>query len=191
MDKRYITGTIFLTIAVIIAVVFVQDQYATKNLIQENINAKNNELEGQRSLISEIDSIQKELASKLDRLNKVDEILPKSASVADILVNMEFLTSRNGLEIRGISFSGPITKDVDGKGKYSVMRVNLQTAGSYTAFLNFNNDITKSSNLMDARKVSIYTQNIIEDTSKEGGDSTTVHDPTFFFNYEIDIYYQS
>ncbi|MBI3671759.1 type 4a pilus biogenesis protein PilO [Candidatus Azambacteria bacterium] len=187
MDRRYITGTIFLTIAVICAVVFTEPEFRSIAVMKNSLKTKQAEFDGQYLLIQEVDNINKDFAKVLENVNKVNDVLPKFTSIADLLVRMDYLTSRNGLVIKDISFDGPSDRVAD-SSKYLGVRVNLKVVGSYASFLNFGNDIKNNRHLMDISQFSISgNPMILEPQTKGRGEQP---ERTFNFDIKIDVYYQ-
>ncbi len=182
MDKRYITGTIFLTIAVILTVVFVEPKYREVGVVSASLTAKGQELDGYQYIIKEVGNINKEFAPILKNNQRINDILPKSKNIADLLVEIDYIISRNGLIAKDVSFSTPIKKSVR-KGEYYIILANLKISGSYDSFLNFSEDIKNNKHLMDIVKFSISrSSQVIEED--------VVIEPIFDFDVSINAYYQ-
>lgn len=177
MDRRLISGAVFLAIAVVVAVVFVDKKYSEISVVKTTLQAKENELGGWQDAFYKIEEINKRFASILKDVEKIDELLPEDKNIADLFVQMDYLISRNGLVAKKITFSPVSTVQVR-NGKYSVIRISLELAGSYEAFMNFIEDIEKNIHLMDVSEFSIRN---VQDT--EGKQS-------FGFQVSVDAYYK-
>jgi len=194
MDKKYITGIIFLTIAVVVAVVFTDAKYREMLSVSNTLQEKENEFKGQQLLVREVEALSKEFAANIKDLKKVDRYLPPSKDIADLLVQIDYMTSRNGLIMKDINFSSGNDKKIVGSGKYSIISVKLNMAGSYNSFLNFSEDIKTSIHLMDIVDFIVKAEKIKEeDTTKE--DNTLLikninQEPVLNFDVNINTYYQ-
>lgn len=177
MDRRLISGAVFLTIAVVVAVVFVDKKYSEISAVKNTLQAKENELKGWQEAIYKVEEINKKFALILKDVEKIDELLPEEKNIADLFVQMDYIISRNGLVAKTVSFS-PVSETQVKNGKYSVIRIKLELAGSYEAFMSFIGDIEKNIHLMDASAFSISNS---QDTEEKQG---------FGFQVSIDAYYK-
>jgi Tfp pilus assembly protein PilO len=189
MDKRYITGIIFLTIAVVIAIVFTDAKYIEMVFISDALQKKEKEFKGQQLLVREVEALNKEFAANIKDLKRVDKYLPLSKNVADLLVQMDYMTSRNGLIMKDVSFYSEEKKRTVDSGEYSVVSVDLKMAGSYNSFVNFSKDVKNSLHLMDIVNFSIKAEN---NNSEEEGvlDENISQEPVLQFSINLDAYYQ-
>ncbi len=189
MDKRYITGIIFLTIAVLIAVIFTDTKYREVLSITDTLQKKENEFKGQQLLVREVESLNKEFSANIKDLKAIDKYLPQSQNIADLLLQIDYMTSRNGLVMKDINFIPEEEKRKVGPGEYSVVFIKLRMAGSYNSFLNFSEDIKNSLHLMDIISFSVKAEE-----NNSGEDETLSDDinqePVLGFDVNINAYYQ-
>jgi len=188
MDKRYITGTIFLTIAVVVAVVFTDTKYRDEVTIAKTLQEKEQEFQARQILIKEVDALNKEFSASLKELERIDKYLPASKNVADLLLQLDYMSSRNGLVMQNVNFSKPAERTA-GSGKYSVIYVKLKVAGSYNSFLNFAEDVKNSIHLMNIVGFQVRAEKVdVGDDESLGGDrkQETVLD----LDLDIEAYYQ-
>lgn len=179
MDKRYRSGAIFLTIAVVATAVFVDQKYREIASVKSALLSKESELNGWQEASKKIEEVNKKFASALKEVEKIDEILPKDKNIADLFVQMDYIISRNGLVAKKISFAP--SPDVQVKnGKYSIERINLELVGTYESFLNFIKDIEKNEHLMDVSNFSVASSNDSEEESAK----------SFDFKVTVDAYYK-
>ncbi len=195
MDKRYITGIIFLILAVITGVVFTDAKYREMLFLSDALLQKENEFQGQQLLVREVESLSKEFSANIKDLEKIDRYIPKTKNIADLLVQMDYMTLRNGLIMKDVSFSSNDKKNTVGKGEYSIVTVNLSLAGSYNSFLNFSEDVRSSKHLMDIISFDVKAEKSNENTSNDDGDfyilnSKISQEPVLYFNVKINTYYQ-
>ncbi|MEK7452609.1 MAG: type 4a pilus biogenesis protein PilO [Patescibacteria group bacterium] len=191
MNKEYITGTIFLIIAVIIYIIFIEPKYAEVKVTAESLIVKNNEFDGYSAFIKDIGNIVKESEGDLKSIQKIDSILPASKNTSDVLVRLDYIASRNGLLMKDVKFSNPVAKSQK-TGKYSIIDVKLFLLGSYNSFLNFSKDIKSSNPLMDIIDIKFSNNKKDEDRNKETKDEVGLSlDPIFEFEMNISLYYQS
>ena len=203
MDTRYITGLVFLSITVVVAVVFAEPKFREIQLINQSLEEKQKEFDAQQFLIREMDGLNKKFLPIIEKIDKLKDVLPSSVNIADLLVQMEYIASRNAVIIKNISFSGPNKATVK-NGQYSVVGVNMSISGTYEALLSFNDDIKNNIHLMDIKSLSISRAGSAGDNSEPNSDenltststeetvviSNTPKKPIFNYNVAIDVYYQ-
>jgi len=185
LDKRYITGTIFLLIAIVLALSFIEPKYEEIKFVSNGLIEKEREAEGQRFLIREVGNLSDEFASTLKEISKFDSLLPSSINIADLLVQMDYIVSRNGLIINNIDFSDTSKRAVK-SFKYSSVNVRLNVTGSYNAFLNFSEDIKNNYHLMNINRLSVSS--VESDLGPE--EDLVLTEPIFTFDMDIEVYYQ-
>jgi len=185
MDKRYITGTIFLTIAVVVAVAFLDSEYRKMLTVSDAIQKKEAEFNGQQLLIKEVEGLNKEFTATIKDLQKINQYLPESKNIADLLLQLNYISSRNGLVMKDVSFSSEAERTA-AAGKYSVVFVKLKMAGSYSSFLNFSEDVRNSIHLMNIVSFDIKAEESGEDISEEG----FKQEPVLDIDVDIEAYYQ-
>jgi|GEM_PF-2583850 len=192
MDRRYITGIFFLTIAVLIAVIFTDTKYREMISVTDTLQKKENEFKGQQILVREVETLNKEFAANIKDLKKVDKYLPPTKNIADLLVQMDYMASRNGLIIKDVKFLSENSQRMVGSGKYSVISVKLNLAGSYNSFLNFSEDIKNSMHLMDIISFSVKADKTDKSDveEEEVSEKALKQEPVLYFDVDIDAYYQ-
>ncbi len=177
-----------MVITIIIVVVFAQPKYKEIEVVSSKLEEKEKEFNGQLFLASEVNKITKDFEPTLKEIEVFDELLPKKISTADLLVQIDYLASRNGLIIKDVSFGDVKRNVVKGGGEYSSLPVSLKISGSYNAFLNFSKDVQKNKHLMDIVNLEIVPVPI----PKASATSTLPVnvEPTFNYNLVLNVYYQ-
>ena len=188
MDKRYVTGTIFLTIAVVVAVVFLDSKYREMITISDAIQKKEAEFKGEQILIQEVGALNKEFSGTIKALEKVDEYIPASKNIADLLLQLDYMSSRNGLVMKDVSFPSQAERTSD-SGKYSVVFVNLSMAGSYSSFINFADDVKSSIHLMNIVSFDIKAEQSSSDNT-DNPDGLIRQEPVLDIDINLEAYYQ-
>ncbi len=190
MYKKYIYGTILIVLATIIFVAFVEPKRERVSLLNDFIKKREQELLGKEGFLKELDAIKKSFSQEIENVNKINIFLPKEPNIADLLVELDNLTYRNGLLLKDISFSQPTFVKVKGSSGFHEVVVDLSVSGTYESLLNFNDSIKSNRHLMDVKRIEILSLNDLSQNNSDLLENQNNIVPTFNYKVKVSAYYQ-
>ena len=180
MNKNIIIAVL---IVVFLGVVFFLDWPVFKEVssLRGEIKDYNKLVAEKEELIAKVEQLKSVYEDKQTDIKKVYYALPRTEEVPEIIVQLEALTSENGLileaiDIQEIEKQGSKQEDKTG---VNVLRISLALSGSYSSFKNFLEALEYNIRIMDIQR--------IEFSFKKGGEETN----SFLeFNVDLEVYYQ-
>lgn len=189
MDRRYLIAGLFFTVAAIAAVMLVYPKYLTMASSARLAEEKKNEFDSQMALVQDISRLRSQYKEVKEEFERVDRLVPiyNEGSVADLFVELEGLTARNGMLLDAISFSQSkaVGKEKEKEKKYRIVNARISIKGDYRSFKNFMRAIETSEHLMDVTVISISA---VKEEEKDG--DVAAAEQTLFLAIGIDAYYQ-
>lgn len=191
MDRRYLIAALFFTIAVIAVFVFTYPKYQTVTSSARLVEEKRKELDLQMALVQDISRLRSQYKEVKDEFARVELLVPvyNEGSIANLFVELEGLSGRNGVLLDGISFSQSKSlakeKGKEKEKRYRIVNASVSLKGDYRGLKNFIQTIETNEHLMDITKISVAA---VKEQEKEG-DVTTITQ-TLSLTIGIDAYYQ-
>ena len=106
MDRRYIIASLFFIIAAIVAGMLVYPKYQGVSLATKVADEKQKEFDSQMVLVQDISRLKSQYNAVKEEFKRVNALIPEygEKSTAALFVELEGLTSRNGVLLESISF---------------------------------------------------------------------------------------
>jgi len=193
MDRKYFIASLFLIIAVVVAVVLVYPKYQAMGSLLGAIEEKQKEFTSQVALVQDISRLKSQHNEVKDEFNRVSALIPVAdeQSVADLFVELEGLTSRNGVLLESISFAQGKALAKEKEKRYHTISTILSIKGSYQSIKNFMRTIETSEHLMDVVSIAITAPaQEKEGEEKKEGEPVVVAQQVLTVKAEINAYYQ-
>ena len=192
MDRRYIIASLFFIIAAIVAVMLVYPKYQTVSVAAKAADEKQKEFDSQMVLVQDISRLKSQYNAVKEEFKRVNALIPEygEKSIAALFIELEGLTSRNGVLLESISFGQSKTLGKGQEKKYRTINAGIALKGDYQSFKNFLRGIETSEHLMDITSISV---NVIQEEKEGEGEEDKVSANTqqiLSFKIEITAYYQ-
>ena len=192
MDRRYIIASLFFIIAAIVAVMLVYPKYQTVSVAAKAADEKQKEFDSQMVLVQDISRLKSQYNAVKEEFKRVNALIPEygEKSIAALFIELEGLTSRNGVLLESISFGQSKTLGKGQEKKYRTINAGIALKGDYQSFKNFLRGIETSEHLMDSTSISV---NVIQEEKEGEGEEDKVSANTqqiLSFKIEITAYYQ-
>lgn len=100
-----------------------------------------------------ISSLNREIESRRQEIDKLDQLLPKDKKVPELLSNMESIVSASGMTLSEMNLS-----DVAGAGNARKVNATLKLNGSFTSFINFLDLLERNLRLIDVSTLDVAAQ---------------------------------
>jgi len=190
MDRRYLIASLFFIIAAVLAVVFVYPKYQTMNSSARTADEKQKEFDSQIALVQDISRLKSQYNEVKEEFGRVGALIPAhdERSVAHLFVELEGLTSRNGVLLEAVSFGQGKTLGKEKEKRYHIINAKLSLKGDYRSIKNFMRAIETSEHLMDA---TFITVSVAKAEEKEGENKEeVVMQQALSVKIDVDAYYQ-
>lgn len=190
MDRRYLVAILFFIVAAVVAVVLVYPKYQVMRSSALMVDEKQKEFDSQIALVQDISRLKSQYNEAKEEFGRVGVLIPvyNEGTAADLFVELEGLTSRNGMLLETISFGQSKTLGKEKEKKYSTVNAKLSLKGDYRGLKNFIRAIETSEHLMDVSRISVSaTKEEKKKTESEGGATA---EQTLTLMVDIDAYYQ-
>lgn len=191
MDRRYLVASLFFIVAAVVAVVLVYPKYQAMGLLARSADEKQKEFDSQIALVQDISRLKSQYNEGKEEFGRVAALIPahNEGSVANLFVELEGLTARNGVLLEAVSFGQGKTLGKEKEKKYYTINAKLSLKGDYRSIKNFVRAIETSEHLMDATFISISAG--AEEEKKEGEKAEgVVAQQPLSVKIDIDAYYQ-
>ncbi len=186
MDRRYLIAGLFFTIAAIAAVMLTYPKYQTMMSSAKLAKEKKGEFDSQMALVQDISRLRSQYKEVKKEFERVERLVPANdeGSAANLFMELEGLTARNGMLLDSISFSQSKALGKEKEKKYRTINAKLSLKGDYRSFKNFMRSIESSEHLMDTTLISISAAK-----EKEKEDDVATQQ-TLSLTVGIDAYYR-
>lgn len=192
MDRRYVMASLFFIITAVVAGMLVYPKYQVMSVAAKAVDEKQKEFDSQMVLVQDISRLKSQYNVAKEEFKRVNALIPEygEKSIAALFVELEGLTSRNGMLLESISFG---QNKIIGKGqekKYRTITAGLSLKGDYQNLKNFLRGVETSEHLMDITSISV---SVIQE-KKEGENAeeeiSANTQQILSFSIEISAYYQ-
>lgn len=169
MEKKLLITIVLLGLSFIIGLVFCFPKFQEMRSFQEQLKAKEIELEQKKAYFEEVNILSEKLKQYPDEIAVIDFALPDDFSLPFLFDFFEKIVSKNGLFLKNISQSSDIQsgqrasrspaqpelleKSSAGKS-LKASKTNLSLSGSYSAFKNFLYALERNARFIEVEKVS-------------------------------------
>ena len=180
---------------------FVQPTYSEiKNLMQE-IKTKEATLEKKQKLVVDIEKLVNQYEDIEGRVNKVFYALPNETEIPNVLVQLEALSSENGMIFESSNFSkaqqsvqnkttsennaAPSSETADQQNIIEQIRfvsIDINLTGSYENFKNYLRSLENNIRIMDITSIGFSNSS----NSSEEEEASDI----FSYSVELKVYYQ-
>ncbi len=148
--QTVIIVTFFLTIA--LGIGLISPQYQILKLIQEEVRARQTELQSKEEYLSNLKKASDKLKEYEVQISKIDSILPPDPGLPALFDFVQNASSQSGLVLKGISPSNTkISQSFEG---IQETELSLILSGSYSSFKNFLSVLEKTSRLIEIKSIS-------------------------------------
>ncbi len=192
MDRRYIIASLFFIIAAIVAGMLVYPKYQGVSLATKVADEKQKEFDSQMVLVQDISRLKSQYNAVKEEFKRVNALIPEygEKSTAALFVELEGLTSRNGVLLESISFGQSKTLGKGQEKGYRAISAGVALKGDYQSFKNFLRGIETSEHLMDITSVSVSVIREEKEGEGEEGEVSANTQQILSFKIEINAYYQ-
>jgi len=179
---------ICLIICLVFIFILIWPKYQDLNILRKKIKGKEIELESEVSYFSDLQKISQELQKYQTPLSKIDQALPKTSLLPEILNFIQRTSSQSGLLLKEISpvSVGVEVKDTETKkeileegtapaplevkkSQIKETKINLDLIGDYSSFKNFLSVLEQSARLFEVEKASLSSTSRAEAKGGEEG----------------------
>lgn len=190
MDRRYLIASIFFIVAAVGAVMLVYPKYQTMRLSAFTAKEKQKEFDSQIALVQDISRLKSQYNEVKEEFGRVAVLIPvyNEESISRLFVELEGLSSRNGMLLDAISFGQGKAIGKEKEKKYRAINAKLSLKGDYRSFKNFMRAIETSEHLMDVVSISVSAAK--EEEKEEGKEEEAVVQQTLLLTADIAAYYQ-
>lgn len=165
-----------IVIAVTLGLVLVWPQYQKFQVLNSNIENKQEELRSREAYFSQVREISTKLQDYPEAFLKVSNALPDDPSLAPLASFLQTNSAQTGLILKKIVLAGTVAP-MDKKESFNETQLVIQVSGSYEAFKNFLTLVENSARLIEVESISI------EIPPKESKES-----PTFTLDLKTNSY---
>ncbi len=190
MDRRYLVASLFFIVTAVIAVVLVYPKYQAMGSLARSADEKQKEFDSQIALVQDISRLKSQYNEVKAEFGRVGVFIPvhDEGSVANLFVELEGLTSRNGVLLEAVSFGQSKTIGKEKEKKYYTINANLSLKGDYRSIKNFIRATETSEHLMGVIHISVSAG---AEEKKEGEKAEeAVIQQALSVKIDVDAYYQ-
>lgn len=192
---KLLTALLALSAAAGIFIVYTRPAYNTAKSIQGEITQYDAALDKSR----ELQELKRSLLSRYntfssDQLARLGKLLPDHIDNVRLTLDLDSMAARHGMAIQNVTLNTPTKKTDDtkkvtptvigalgGKQKtYESLTLQFVTAGTYSDFISFMNDLESSLRIVDIVGLTI---------EPSGGNSDTAKEPMYRYNVSIRTYW--
>ncbi len=177
--------TIILLVA-FVGILFMLDlpTYNSFTFLKQELKAYDSTLQEQQALVDKVNQLKAIYDSRKDELNKISFLLPSGQDIPGIIVQLETLSSENGLIMENLAFSEPekskAAATAEGlsaqQSSYKTLSATLSLSGNYQSLKSFLEALELNIRMMDIKSIGFSLEK--EDSS------------IFTFDIKLDVYYQ-
>lgn len=188
---KLLTALIALVIAAAIFIVYTRPAYTTAKAIQAEVSQYDAALDKSR----ELQELKRSLLARYntfgtDQLARLSKLLPDHIDNVRLTLDLDSMAARHGMAIQNVTLNTPAKKTDDKKAptilgtlgtkqrEYDSLTLQFVTAGTYSDFVSFMNDLESSLRIVDIVALTI-------EPSGTGNQSTVSEEP--FYRYSVSI----
>ncbi len=156
MNRFVITAFILLTAAGTV-VNFVLPEYNKLEANKQNVAVKEKELRVLDNYIVNLQNLVAELNNYKVQLSKIDTALPSDPSLPALFNFFQKMSAKDGLVLKSMNIVSKPAQDAEkkeGEKQVQEIYINIQVAGSYSAFKNLLFSLEKSARLIEVENIS-------------------------------------
>lgn len=183
-NKNLTIAAVLIIASVFAVFYFIYPAYKNNFVLKEEIMVLEENLSRQKTLKTKINSVYDDYSSqdpkKIDFIQ--NRIAPSSFDIPQLLIQMEALTTENGLIMKSISFvsAGSLADKKTTQSEIKSGSMTIALEGSYYAFKNFLKNVESNVRLMDVSSIS-FSAPILSQKQLI---------PIFSFNVSLQTYYK-
>lgn len=192
MDRRYIIASLFFMIAAVVAGMLAYPKYQLMSAAAKTADEKQKEFDSQMVLVQDISRLKSQYNAVKEEFKRVNALIPEygEKSIAALFVELEGLTSRNGVLLESIGFGQNKTIGKGQEKKYRTITASLSLKGDYQNFKNFLRAVETSEHLMDIASISVSVIQEKKEGENEEEEVSANAQQILSFRVEISAYYQ-
>lgn len=186
--------TILILVIVLVAILFLLALPAYNNvaLLKGEIKKHQEFLKEKEELTAKVNQLKQIYESRKDEINKVFYVLPPGSDIPNLIVQLEALTSENGLILERLNFikQAKTAQSVETEDKsslagqameksYKTLGISLSVSGSYQSFNSFLKALEFNARLMDIKSIDFSSAKTEE-----------AQGSIFTFDISVEAYYQ-
>lgn len=150
--NRLILAIIFFAVTLGLGIEVLWPEYQQLELSKAGIGNKDIELQYKEEKISRLETISQELEKNQESLSKILTALPATPSVPSLFNFLQRTSSETGLVLESIDLDG--ISPLEEESKIKAIRIELQVAGSYSAFKDFLSALENSARIFEIKDIS-------------------------------------
>lgn len=160
---KNIIGAVFISIAALIAWVFIIPGYEMQTYLRTSIEIRSSVLSTKSELIKKVADLNVEYLEKFNELKRLSLVVPSEKNIAEVITSIEDISSQNGINVSELTIveSEEIGKVVN----YGSLGISIGFSGSYDAILSFLGNIEKHIRLIDVTSLGLSVKS--EESSGE------------------------
>ena len=166
MNKQALTIIIFLAITALVAWEYFMPAFNDVSFLRQDLSDWQAKLNNAQDLSKKLEDLKKKYDNMTAAADRIEQAVTKNANFPALLVQMEDLSSKNGLVLEGVAFN--VVKDKKTKTKTSassvagakVLAMDLSLNGSQSSLKNFLKAIETNLRIMDVSVISFGEQKI-------------------------------
>ena len=170
MNQKLISSIITVS-SILIFFLLVLPTFDQTRMLRSSIGERIDIINEIQEISNRINGLNREIESRRQEIDKLDQLLPKDKKVPELLSNMESIVSASGMTLSEINLS-----DVAGVGSARKINATLKLSGSFTSFANFLDLLEKNLRLIDVSTLDVAAQ-------LSEGTKTINYDVRFEINY--------
>jgi len=186
--KKNIIIIILIFVFVIVLLFLDLPSYNKVASLKAEIKNYQESLRDKEELLIKVDQLKEVYNNRKNAISKVSFVLPDSKAIPGLIVQIESLTSENGLILEGINFTEKKVKKatranqedsgVQPNYNHKTLNVSLRLNGGYLQFKGFLEALELNVRIMDLKKITI--------SSEEDEEGNLI----FTYNLDLEVYYQ-
>lgn len=185
MDKKLIVIIATVICSGLIVFLLIFPAFEKIRTLGAELKLEKESLDREKEAVEQLSVLEKEYLAVLEERKKIGDILPQDRDIPGLLVQLEAISSENGLVLEAVNFVEEKPKIFLGEGEvlvteYKTLDVSLDLLGSYKAFKSFIKAVEENIRLMD----------IVSSDFAGEGEGGTVASNILSFNVKLKTYYQ-
>ncbi len=153
MNKQLFIFAIIILVIALVAWQFFWPAFQAVLQSRDDLNSVQAKLDEARSLNQKLADLKKKYQNLDQEIQRVSDALPQGQDISALLVQLEAVTSQNGLILNSVDFSLPALSSsapsATPAGQVKTINIGLSLSGNYDSLKNFLKATEKSLRIMD------------------------------------------
>ncbi|MEK7203601.1 MAG: type 4a pilus biogenesis protein PilO [Patescibacteria group bacterium] len=154
MSKNLLSA-IIASVSVLVFFLLVLPTFDQTRMLRSSIGERADILNEAQEISDRINSLNQEIDSRRQNIDKLDRLLPKKKQVPELLSSMESIVSASGTTLIEMNLS-----DVVREGNVKKISATLKLNGDFASFMNFLDLLERNLRLIDVSNLDVAAQQI-------------------------------